>query len=321
MMDERNIKRLLDPVMRRVRLACSRGRVNTVTDAHKAQNLQVSLLSGETVEHVERLQNYGFSSVPVGGNDVVVLSVGGKREHLVAVAVEDRSVRPQGKESGDVIVYHAEGHYARLTADGKIIVACKNIEFHVDEKTLINTTDFELNASNSTVINSPKTTINAETTVINSPQTEINAETTVINSPQTEINAEKTAINSLQTEVNADTTAINSGVTTVTGDSTTITGETVNINGKTAVTGPQITLTAPTTAINSNLTVSDPDGAPGGSSELRGNLRVVGNTETTGTQTVTGHTILAGGALISGIEFIVHKHPNGNDGNDTGTPI
>ncbi|HCM2495661.1 TPA: phage baseplate assembly protein V, partial [Salmonella enterica subsp. enterica serovar Lehrte] len=174
-MDERSVKRLLDPVMRRVRLACSRGRVNTVTDAHRAQNLQVSLLSGETVEHVERLQNYGFSSVPVGGNDVVVLSVGGKREHLVAVAVEDRSVRPQGKESGDVIVYHAEGHYIRLTADGKIIVACKNIEFHVDEKTLINTTDFELNASNSTVINSPKTTINAETTVINSPQTEINA--------------------------------------------------------------------------------------------------------------------------------------------------
>lgn len=306
-MDERRIKRLLEPVMRRVRLVCSRGRVNTITDSHKAQNLQVSLLSGETVEHVERLQNYGFSSVPVGGNDVVVLSVGGKREHLVAVAVEDRNVRPQGKESGDVIVYHAEGHYIRLTADGKIIVACKNIEFHVDEKTLINTTDFELNASNSAVINSPKTTINAETTVINSPQTGINAETTVINSPHT--------------EVNADTTAINSGVTTVTGDSTTITGETVNINGKTAVTGPQITLTAPTTAINSNLTVSNPDGSPGGSAELRGNLRVMGNTETTGTQTVTGHSILTGGALISGIEFIAHKHPNGNDGNDTGTPI
>ncbi|HBC0987560.1 TPA: phage baseplate assembly protein V [Escherichia coli] len=191
-MDERSVKRLLDPVMRRIRLTCSRGRVNTITDTHKAQNLQVSLLSGETAEHVERLQNYGFSSVPVGGNDVVVLSVGGKREHLVAVAVEDRNVRPQGKESGDVIVYHAEGHYIRLTADGRIIVACKNIEFHVDEKTLINTADFELNASKSTVINSQEVTINAEKTAINSTVTTITGTSTTITDQTVAINANLT---------------------------------------------------------------------------------------------------------------------------------
>lgn len=191
-MDERSVKRLLDPVMRRIRLTCSRGRVNTITDTHKAQNLQVSLLSGETAEHVERLQNYGFSSVPVGGNDVVVLSVGGKREHLVALAVEDRNVRPQGKESGDVIVYHAEGHYIRLTADGRIIVACKNIEFHVDEKTLINTADFELNASNSAVINSPDIKINADTTEINSTDVKVTGTNTTITDQTVAINANLT---------------------------------------------------------------------------------------------------------------------------------
>ncbi|EPG7298521.1 TPA: phage baseplate assembly protein V [Klebsiella pneumoniae] len=163
-MDERSVKRLLDPVMRRIRLLCSRGRVNTVTDEHRAQNLQVSLLSGETVENVERLQNYGFSSVPTGGNDVVVLSVGGKREHLVALAVEDRGTRPQAKSSGDVIVYHAEGHYVRLTADGRAIVTCKNIEFHVDEKTEFNARSFELNAED-VVINAVNTALNTNVTM------------------------------------------------------------------------------------------------------------------------------------------------------------
>ena len=121
---------------RRLRLLVNRGVVNHVSDGLKQQNLQVSLLAEETADDVERFQNYGHTSVPPAGSEAIVLAVGGVRQHLVAVSVDNKSSRLTGLKAGDSAVYHLDGHNILLTEDGVIRVTCKRLEFVVEEETV-----------------------------------------------------------------------------------------------------------------------------------------------------------------------------------------
>ncbi|WP_336845047.1 phage baseplate assembly protein V [Providencia rettgeri] len=120
-------------ISRRLRLLVSRGVVNFVNDSLKQQNLQISMLADETADDVERFQDYGHTSVPPAGSEAIVLSVGGVRQHLVAIAVDNRSVRLGNLESGDSALYHLEGHKVLLTKDGVIRIECKKLEIVADE--------------------------------------------------------------------------------------------------------------------------------------------------------------------------------------------
>lgn len=120
-------------ISRRIRLLVSRGVVNFVNDSLKQQNLQVSLLADETADDIERFQNYGHTSVPPAGSEAIVLSVGGVRQHLVAIAVDSRGVRLGNLESGDSALYHLEGHNILLTKDGVIRIECKKLEVVAEE--------------------------------------------------------------------------------------------------------------------------------------------------------------------------------------------
>lgn len=130
------LNRFMASMGRRLRLLVNRGVVNNVSDSLKQQNLQVSLLAEETADDVERFQNYGHTSVPPGGSEAIVLAVGGVRQHLVAVAVDNKGSRLTGLTSGDSAVYHLEGHNVLLTKDGVIRVTCKRLEFVVEEETV-----------------------------------------------------------------------------------------------------------------------------------------------------------------------------------------
>lgn len=107
--------------------------VNFVNDSLKQQNLQVSLLADETADDVERFQDYGHTSVPPAGSEAIVLSVGGVRQHLVAIAVDNRSVRLGNLKEGDSALYHLEGHKILLTEDGVICIECKKLEVVAEE--------------------------------------------------------------------------------------------------------------------------------------------------------------------------------------------
>ncbi len=117
---------------RRLRLLVSRGVVNFVNDSLKQQNLQISMLADETADDVERFQNYGHTSVPPAGSEAIVLSVGGVRQHLVAIAVDNRGARLANLESGDSALYHLEGHKILLTKEGVIRIECKKLEVVAD---------------------------------------------------------------------------------------------------------------------------------------------------------------------------------------------
>ncbi|OCG27181.1 phage baseplate protein [Gilliamella sp. HK2] len=126
-------------LQRKIKLLVSRAVVNIVTDSLKQQNMQINLLDGETADDVERFQNYGHTSVPPAGSEAIVLSVGGKRQHLVAVVVDSKSSRLKDLKSGDSALYHLDGHYLLLTEEQLVNLVCKNLHAKADEKILFET--------------------------------------------------------------------------------------------------------------------------------------------------------------------------------------
>ncbi|EMX0849593.1 phage baseplate assembly protein [Pluralibacter gergoviae] len=128
-----NIPGQLASLGRRLRLVVDRAVVRMVTDSLGRQNLQLQSLADETNDDVERFQNYGFSSHAPVGSEAIVLAVGGRRDGMVAIAVENKGLRPQNAEVGDVCIYHQEGHIIRLKKDGVIEITGKTVNLVADE--------------------------------------------------------------------------------------------------------------------------------------------------------------------------------------------
>lgn len=115
------IQKLLAPMHRRVMLMVSRCVVSLVNDSLEMQRLQVTVLSGEVRDQVERFQEYGFTSNPFAGAEGVMVSVGGNHDHGIVIAVDDRRYRLQGLSGGEVALYDDQGQKVHLTREGIVI--------------------------------------------------------------------------------------------------------------------------------------------------------------------------------------------------------
>ncbi|WP_393935900.1 phage baseplate assembly protein V [Aeromonas rivipollensis] len=144
MVSMRDVQKLIAPMMRRLRLIADRAVVTMVTDSLQRQGLQLKVLADETADDVERFQNYGHTSVPPAGSEAIVLGIGGARAGLVAIAVEDKSVRPKDLEAGDNCLYHLEGHRIILRKDGVIEIEAKTVTLTATEKLTIISPDNEI---------------------------------------------------------------------------------------------------------------------------------------------------------------------------------
>ncbi len=129
-----DIRRLLAPVARRLRLLVSRGVVRGVADASRLQTVQLDLLADEARDNVERFQAYGFSGHPLPGAEAIVVAVGGSRDHLVAIAVDDRRYRPTGLQPGEVCVYDDLGSRITLKRGGVIEIVAQTVEILASTK-------------------------------------------------------------------------------------------------------------------------------------------------------------------------------------------
>ena len=116
-----DIERILAPLRRRLRLMVSRAVVRLVNDDTKTQTLQLEILKGELYDRIERLQNYGVTSVPLPGAEAVVLAAGGDRAHGVVVVVGDKRYRLTGMEEGEVAIHDDQGQKVHLTRTGIVV--------------------------------------------------------------------------------------------------------------------------------------------------------------------------------------------------------
>ena len=99
------LNRMMRPVVTRLKLAVGRAIVRLIDDGTKIQSLQLEALKDETLDGIERFQEYGFTSHPHRGAEAIIVSPNGMRQHSIVVAVDDRRHRMVGLEQGEVAVY------------------------------------------------------------------------------------------------------------------------------------------------------------------------------------------------------------------------
>ncbi|MFT4118683.1 phage baseplate assembly protein V [Bradyrhizobium sp.] len=119
MIDQLN--RLLAPMQRRIMLAIGRAVLNAVNDSASSQMVQASLLAGEVRDKMERMSEYGFTSVPLPGAQAVSVFVGGERGHGVIIATGDTRYRLKALAGGEVAIYDDQGQKVHLTRDGIVV--------------------------------------------------------------------------------------------------------------------------------------------------------------------------------------------------------
>ncbi len=107
-------------IFSKLRNTVGRALVKLVDDAKQIQELQIEADAGGTLGDVERFQQYGFTSVPLADAEAIMVCVGGKRDHAVVIAVDDRRHRPGNLESGEVCVYDKTGSRVLFKANGNI---------------------------------------------------------------------------------------------------------------------------------------------------------------------------------------------------------
>lgn len=143
------ISRVTAPMKRRVSLMIGRCILSAAADdSTKLQSLQVDALADETLADLERIQNYGFTSVPFEGAEACVVFPQGNRDHGLVIAVDDRRYRLVGLEAGEVAMYTDEGDKIHIKRGGKIEVTASD---SVD----INCANANVNATTKAVIDAP----------------------------------------------------------------------------------------------------------------------------------------------------------------------
>lgn len=135
----------LEMLMRKARLMVATGIVKLVNDATKIQQQQLALLNEEVRDQVNRMQPYGHSSNPRPGAEALAVAVGGNRNHLVVVVVDDGRYRKKNLASGEHALYHWEGDYIHFK-NGRIIdvVAGNAVNVTAPEVTVVATTKVKL---------------------------------------------------------------------------------------------------------------------------------------------------------------------------------
>jgi phage baseplate assembly protein V len=137
------LRRLVRPLETRVANMVTRAVIKLVDDSMKLQTLQLAVLTDEVRDDIERVQNYGFTSVPLEGAEAAVVFVGGRRDHGLAVAVDDRRYRVKDLKAGEVAVYTDQG-------DKVVIKRGGTIEVTAATKVVISTPIVELGTAGAT---------------------------------------------------------------------------------------------------------------------------------------------------------------------------
>lgn len=136
----------------------ARAVLTVLNTATKCQGVSLTLIGGESIENVEHIEPYGFTSAPLAGAEAVVLFPSGDRSHGVAIAVADRRYRLKGLRGGEVAIYTDEGDSIILKRDNVIEFTTKKYIVNAEEKISLNAPEVEVNASKKVTFTTPDIT-------------------------------------------------------------------------------------------------------------------------------------------------------------------
>lgn len=103
-----------DPSLRRV---VTRGKVTAAQTRAGRVLVDMTLFDGERRRNIELLLPTGVSALPGVGADLVVLEVGGNRQHLVAMVADDPGLRVADLAPGEFGMRDANGQQVIFRGD------------------------------------------------------------------------------------------------------------------------------------------------------------------------------------------------------------
>lgn len=107
-------------VRSRLEMMLVKAMIEGVDDSQPLQLVKISALADETQDGMERLQNYGLSSVPTVGSEAFAAYLNGNRDHGVVVVCDSGEHRPTQLKRGEVTVYSQHGQSILLKEDGTV---------------------------------------------------------------------------------------------------------------------------------------------------------------------------------------------------------
>lgn len=117
----RTLVKAIERIYLRVLMTVCRGIITTVNDADPLQILQVKFGTGEVIDGMPRVMEYGFTSVPTPGGHAVAIFIGGDRSNGSVIGTNDLRSRLTGLQPGEVAIYDNLGQKVHLTQEGIII--------------------------------------------------------------------------------------------------------------------------------------------------------------------------------------------------------
>lgn len=115
----------MERIYRRIQMMFGAGRVTYVNDSGTVQEMQVTMTGLETPDNRVRLAEFGFTSNPPIGSDVLALHVSGDRSDGAVFATNHQPSRPKGLLAGESMLYSEDGKYVYMMASGGIVVEAK----------------------------------------------------------------------------------------------------------------------------------------------------------------------------------------------------
>lgn len=127
------MRKMFDPIKRKIALMVSRAIINLIDDANEIQMAQVSMLDGEIQDDAEVFGQFGFASNPPNGSEAIVVSVGGVRSHGVILGISDRQYRIKNLGKGFAAIYDQFGNQIILGDEKMTFTAVTKIEVNAPE--------------------------------------------------------------------------------------------------------------------------------------------------------------------------------------------
>lgn len=127
------LNRLLEPIRNRIRLLVARALITSTRDGEGGITLELDLGSGEVRDELETVQQYGISSRPRPGSQVVTLFVSGSRDAGVVIASKGMgSSMSFALKEGEVALHTDEGDSVHLKRGRVIAITTKTLQISGD---------------------------------------------------------------------------------------------------------------------------------------------------------------------------------------------
>lgn len=108
--------------------------LHLVKSADNIQKVQASGLADETLQDVELMQQFGFTSVPPANTQAVILPIGGQTTHGIVIATENGSFRLKNLQGGEVAIYDESGSSIVLKKGRLIEIDCDVLKINATTK-------------------------------------------------------------------------------------------------------------------------------------------------------------------------------------------